>query len=120
MKNIAVVGTGYWGTNLVRNYYNLGVLKILCDSSLNIIEKLKKSYSDIHITNNYNDVLNDNEIKGVVIALPAELHFEFTEKALKKGKDVYVEKPLSLDLNQAERLIDLSEKRKQILMLKFG
>jgi UDP-2-acetamido-3-amino-2,3-dideoxy-glucuronate N-acetyltransferase len=117
LKTIAVIGTGYWGKNLVRNYHNLGVLKTICDSNFNIIDEFKRSSKDVGIITDFNEILNDQEIKGIVIATPAESHFKFAEEALNSGKDVYVEKPLALQIDHAERLIELAEKNKRILMV---
>lgn len=117
MKTIAVIGIGYWGKNLVRNYHNLGVLKSICDINTDLTAEFKKKYPDVEITSNYEDVLNDSAISGVVIALPAEFHFEYAEKALLRGKDVYVEKPLALRIEHAVRLNQLAQQNNRILMV---
>jgi UDP-2-acetamido-3-amino-2,3-dideoxy-glucuronate N-acetyltransferase len=117
MTKVAIIGSGYWGKNLVRNYYKLSSLKTVCDKSPQILRIIKETYKDILITTNYDDVLCDDEISGIVIALPAELHFDFARKALLHGKDVFVEKPLALQLEQAERLCEISEKSDRILMV---
>ena len=79
---IAVIGAGYWGKNLVRNFHQLGVLKTICDGAQPIREEMSKTYTDVFITANVSDVLKDKDITGVVIAAPATLHFEIAEKAL--------------------------------------
>ena len=117
MTKVAVIGSGYWGKNLVRNYYNLGALKTVCDRSPQILKNIQATYPGISITTNYEEVIRDEEIKGIVIALPAELHFEFAEKALRHGKDVFVEKPLALQLDQAAQLCDKAEKGNCVLMV---
>lgn len=117
MKNIAVIGAGYWGKNLVRNYHKLGVLKTVCDTSEEILKKMKELYEDVEIEKNFNSILSDEKIRAVVIGLPAEYHYSFAEKALNSGKDVYVEKPLSLDLNHARELNRLADENKRILMV---
>lgn len=117
MKKIAVIGAGYWGKNLIRNYNQLGVLKTICDFNSTTVDKMKGLYPSVKTTMNYDDVLNDSEISGVVIALPAEFHFEFAEKALNTKKDVFVEKPLALDINHAEKLIEIAGKNNCILMV---
>ncbi len=117
MKNIAIVGAGYWGKNLVRNYHRLGVLKTVCDTSDDILTKMNDSYKDIQITKDFDEVLEDKDIKGVVIGLPAEYHYSFTERALKASKDVYVEKPLALNLNHAKELNHLAITEGLILMV---
>jgi UDP-2-acetamido-3-amino-2,3-dideoxy-glucuronate N-acetyltransferase len=117
MSKVAVIGSGYWGKNLVRNYYNLGALKTVCDKSPQILKNIQENYQGISISTNYSEVLRDEEIKGIVIALPAEFHFEFAEKALRHGKDVFVEKPLALHLDQAKQLCSIAADSNCILMV---
>jgi UDP-2-acetamido-3-amino-2,3-dideoxy-glucuronate N-acetyltransferase len=117
MTKVAVIGSGYWGKNLVRNYYNLGALKTVCDKSPQTLKSIQETYQGISITTHYDEVVRDEEIKGIVIALPAESHFEFADKALRHGKDVFVEKPLALQLDQAEQLCDAAAKGNCILMV---
>jgi UDP-2-acetamido-3-amino-2,3-dideoxy-glucuronate N-acetyltransferase len=114
---IAIAGAGYWGKNLVRNYAELGVLKTVCDASSQSLTELEKQYQGVRFTNNFNEVLDDKEIKGVVIAAPAAMHFSLAKEALLSGKDVYVEKPLALDLKDAEELRDIADKSLKILMV---
>ena len=94
---IAVIGAGYWGKNLVRNFHQLGVLKTICDGAHNIREDMAKTYPDVAVTDDINGVLQDTDIHAIVIAAPAALHYEIAEKALNAGKHVFVEKPLSLN-----------------------
>src|SRR5574340_419446 len=110
-KNVAVIGSGYWGKNLVRNFHQLGVLKTICDGSQPIREEMNRAYPDVFITANIADALNDNDIAGVVIAAPAALHFEITEEVLQAGKHVFVEKPLSLTHGEGEKLVALATER---------
>jgi UDP-2-acetamido-3-amino-2,3-dideoxy-glucuronate N-acetyltransferase len=116
-KNIAVIGAGYWGKNLVRNFLQIGVLKMVCDSSQPIREEINKNYPDVFITANISDVLEDKDITGVVIAAPAALHYEFAEKALLNDKHVFVEKPLSLNHGDGEKLVRLADNRKKNLFV---
>ncbi len=114
---IAIIGAGYWGKNLVRNYKELGVLKTVCDASMKSLTELENQYSGVGFTTSFNEVLDDNDIKGVVIAAPAAMHFSLTREALLSGKDAYVEKPLALDLKEAEELRDIADKSSKILMV---
>ena len=98
MKHIAVVGTGYWGRNLVRIYDQLGVLRTICDTREDVLEAMQEAHPGVSLTRDFRDLLRDECVKGVVIALPAECHYEFAREALEAGKDVYVEKPLALRL----------------------
>lgn len=117
MKSIAVIGAGYWGKNLVRNYFEEGALHSVCDARGEILSALKKHYPDVAYTEHFDDVLADTAVKGVVIALPAECHYEYAAKALIAGKDVFVEKPLALDLDHARRLTAMALERRRILMV---
>jgi UDP-2-acetamido-3-amino-2,3-dideoxy-glucuronate N-acetyltransferase len=115
--NIAVIGTGYWGRNLVRNYSELGVLKLICDKNELILGQLRQQYPDAEICLALNDVLSRRDIKGVVIATPAETHFDIAREALLAGKHVYVEKPLVLQESDAASLISLAKERGLVLMV---
>lgn len=117
MEKIAVVGAGYWGSNLVRNYHELGVLSTVCDESLEVLDGIRESYPDVEVTSNFDSVLADQQNEAVVIAIPAEYHYEFTERALRAGKDVFVEKPLALRLDQARKLNKVALEEKRILMV---
>jgi UDP-2-acetamido-3-amino-2,3-dideoxy-glucuronate N-acetyltransferase len=116
-RNIAVVGTGFWGKNLVRNYQTLGVLRAVCDTDPARLEALAGQAPDVLLTNDLEQVLADPAVEGVVIALPAALHHEYGRRALQAGKDVYVEKPLALHLAHARELLALARERKRILMV---
>lgn len=116
-KNIAVIGAGYWGKNLIRNYSELGALKTICDTNEKILPKFKEQYKDIEITAKYNGVLSDPGIKAVVISLPAELHYQYAKQALESGKHLFVEKPLTIDVKEGEELVRLAKKKNLILMV---
>ena len=117
MKNIAVIGSGYWGKNLVRNYFQLGALKTVCDTEASSLELLRPSCPGVKLTARFEDVLEDADVRGVVVALPAALHHAFALRALKAGKDVYVEKPLALELAHADELIAAAEGAGRIVMV---
>ncbi|WP_421903772.1 Gfo/Idh/MocA family oxidoreductase [Maridesulfovibrio sp.] len=114
---VAVIGSGYWGKNLVRNYDRIGALKMICDTNKDILANFKKQYPEVETVFSYNEVLSNKGIDGVIIATPAETHFELAHKALKAGKHVYVEKPLVLNEAEAEQLIKIAEEKKRILMV---
>lgn len=115
--SVAVVGTGYWGKNLVRNYYNLGALKLICDKNEILLDNFRKQYPDIEICLALNNVLSRDDINGVAIATPAETHFHIAQEALLAGKHVYVEKPLVLHEDQGLELIGLAQEQKKCLMV---
>lgn len=116
-KSIAVIGAGYWGKNLVRNFHQLGVLKMICDDAKPIREEMSKAYPDTIITANVSGILKDDDILGVIISAPAALHFDIAEKALQAGKHVFVEKPLSLTYKDGENLVCLAAERQKILFV---
>ena len=115
--HIAVIGAGYWGKNLVRNFHQLGVLKTICDGAKPIREEMTKTYSDVAVTEDSDMVFKDTDIKGVVIAAPAAFHFEIAEKALHAGKHVFVEKPLSLNHADGEKLVRLAVEKQKTLFV---
>ena len=114
---IAVIGTGYWGKNLVRNYAELGCLKLICDKNEALLEGLKSQYPAADVCFALNEVLRRDDVRGVVIATPAETHFDLAREALLSGKHVYVEKPLVLHVREALELIRLAEERRLCLMV---
>jgi UDP-2-acetamido-3-amino-2,3-dideoxy-glucuronate N-acetyltransferase len=116
-KNIAVVGCGYWGKNLVRNFYELGALHTVCDADTKVLEQMAVEYSDLHTETQYQKVLDNRDIEGVVIAAPAVFHYSMAKDAILAGKDVFVEKPLALKVNEGKDLVDLAEKNSRILMV---
>ena len=116
-KNIAIVGTGYWGKNLVRNFYNLGALHTICDSNPDTLRHFLDQYDGIEGTTSFSTILNNEEIKGVAISSPAVTHATLAREALLAGKDVYVEKPLCLSEDDAIELNDLASKNQKILMV---
>ncbi len=115
--NIAVTGCGYWGKNLVRNFYELGVLDTICDSDAATLKAVAENYPDVHVTESIDDILDNDEIEAVAIATPAATHFELTKKVLLSGKDVFVEKPLALRVNEGEELVSLATEKERILMV---
>ena len=120
MKDIklALIGGGYWGKNLIRDFNTCGVLDTICDINKVALEKYKNQYPDVNMTTDWhNDVLINKYINAVCIALPAELHYKFAKQALLENKDVYVEKPITLDINEAEELVELAREKNKILMV---
>lgn len=115
--SVAVVGSGYWGRNLVRNYHELGALKLICDNNEIVLERFKEQYPDVDTCLALTDILSRQDIAGVVIATPAETHFELACESLLAGKNVYVEKPLVLDEQEAKELISLADDKRLTLMV---
>jgi len=115
--NVAVIGSGYWGKHLVRNYHELNALRLICDTNETVLSAFKKDYPDVETCVALNDVLLNKDVKGVVVATPAEMHYSFAREAILAGKHVYVEKPLVLYENEAEELISLASEHDRILMV---
>jgi len=115
--NLALVGAGYWGKNLARNFHSLKALSILCDRSDAILDSYGEEYDGVRKVRDYAEVLQDSSITQVAIAAPAALHFKLAVEAIEAGKDVYVEKPLCLDLEEGRQLIDLAASAGRILMV---
>ncbi|HKK12845.1 MAG TPA: Gfo/Idh/MocA family oxidoreductase, partial [Flavobacteriaceae bacterium] len=117
MINVAVVGSGYWGKNLVRNFNELSALHTICDSNPETLRCFKEKYPDKEFQTSLEIVLQNPDIDAVVIATPAETHFELTKKTLLAGKHAFVEKPLALVVSEAEELQRLALNRDLKLMV---
>jgi UDP-2-acetamido-3-amino-2,3-dideoxy-glucuronate N-acetyltransferase len=112
---LGLIGGGYWGKNLIREFNKIGFLHTICEINPILIEQYSKEYPNINITNNYNEMLNN--VDAVCVSLPAEMHYKFAKEALNNNKDVYIEKPITLDIIEAEELVDLAKKKNKILMV---
>lgn len=117
MLSLAVIGSGHWGKNLVRNFYELGVLSTVCDLNPENLLRAKSLYSRISTTESFNDVLQDDSISAVVIASPSGTHYTLAKAALLAGKHVYVEKPLAQNLAEAEELHSIAQEKNLVLMV---
>lgn len=114
---IAVIGCGYWGKNLVRNFAQLRVLSVICDEDEKILNAQATLYPQVRATTRFVEVLEDPAVHGIVIATPAAMHYEEAQAALQAGKHVFVEKPLSLQHDQGAELVELSRKTGLTLMV---
>ncbi len=116
-KSIAVVGGGYWGPNLIRNFNALGALGAICDRSPAVLSKLHAEYPEVKAYADFEDVLKDDSIQGVVIATPAGTHHRLAMQAMQAGKNVFVEKPLALSSAEAEDLAKAADSLGRVLMV---
>jgi UDP-2-acetamido-3-amino-2,3-dideoxy-glucuronate N-acetyltransferase len=114
---VAIVGSGYWGKNLVRNFHDLGALQLVCDKNESILADFKNKYQNLETCLAFGDVLNHTDIDGIVIATPAETHFNLARETLLSGKHVFVEKPMALSEDEGRELIALATEQKKILMV---
>ncbi len=116
-RNIALVGAGYWGKNLLRNLHALGALHTLCDRDVEKLDSFKKVYRGIRTETSLRKVLENRGIHAVAVATPAETHHVLAKEILNAGKDVFIEKPLSLTVKEGEELISLARKKRKIIMV---
>lgn len=115
--NIAVVGTGYWGKNLVRNFFNLEALHTVCDTNPETLKTFIDQYPGINGVSSYSEILKNPEIHAVALATPAPTHEIFAREAILAGKDVYVEKPLCLSESEGESLNEMAREHGRVLMV---
>ncbi|RJQ18379.1 MAG: gfo/Idh/MocA family oxidoreductase [Nitrospiraceae bacterium] len=111
MINIGIVGYGYWGPNLVRNFVENNKCQVLyiCELDRGKWPRIQRKYSDIILTNNYDDLLKDPCLNAIVIATPVSTHYPLAKQALLSKKDIFVEKPLTTKITEAEDLNKLAE-----------
>src|SRR5215218_10109592 len=119
MITIGIIGYGYWGPNLVRNFYVVKNchIKSVADASPERLESLEKAFPSIKGVTEADDVINDKEIDAVVIATPVFTHFRFAHKALLAGKHVLIEKPMASSIRQADILVNLAQQKNLLLMV---
>ena len=119
MIGIGVIGYGYWGPNLVRNFAECqgAAVRMVCDLRPAQLEKVQRRYPGVRVTTHPADVWNDPEVDAVVVATPVDRHFELAMASLQAGKHVLVEKPMTSTSEQANRLIDEAAKRRLVLMV---
>ena len=114
---VVVVGAGYWGKNLIRNFFELGALGAICDSNELLKASYREKYPNIPIVQSYEEVLANPSIDAVVLSTPATTHFHLAQKAFKLGKHVYVEKPLALEVNEGVKLVAYAKEKGKTLMV---
>lgn len=115
--NIAVIGCGLWGRNIVRNFYNLNSLHTVCDLDAENLKIVKNDYPEVNVTNDFNEVLNNREINGIIVVTPSHTHYKIVKAALEAGKHVYVEKPISTIAEEAKQLSFLADSKNLVLMV---
>lgn len=114
---VAVIGAGYWGKNLVRNFYELGALRAICDKDPATPARFEENYPDVPKHLHSSNILQDPGIQAVAIVTPAGTHYSLAREALLAGKDVFVEKPLCLEEHQVAELVALAAERNRVLMV---
>lgn len=116
-QRIAVIGCGVWGRNIVRNFYNLNVLEIVCDLDESNLQKVREQYEGVKTTNDFNDIINNPNITAVAVVTPSHTHYKVVKAMLEAGKNVYVEKPISTVAQEAKDLTELAHQKGLVLMV---
>lgn len=119
MTNLGIIGCGYWGPNLIRNFSQIEGCKIVycCDLNKDRLSHIKKKYPSVKIIQNYNDILKDESIDAVAIVTSPSSHFKIAKDILLSKKHVLIEKPITLNSNDAKELIKIAKDEKRILMV---
>src|SRR5271169_4908721 len=119
MIKIGIIGYGYWGPNIVRNFSSTEGSTVLsiCDSDQTALYRARKAHPNIPVTRDWNDILSSPEIDVVAVITPVSTHFELSKKALENGKHVFVEKPFTATAAEAEELIALADKKNLTIMV---
>ncbi|HEX9849126.1 Gfo/Idh/MocA family oxidoreductase [Candidatus Deferrimicrobium sp.] len=117
--NVAVVGCGYWGPNLIRNFNALQECKVryVCDKEEKRLAHMKQLYPSVEPTKDFEKIVGDKEVDAVVVATPVHLHYELAKKALQAGKHTFIEKPMTQTSEQSNELVQIAAKRKLTLMV---
>ncbi|MBM4144158.1 MAG: Gfo/Idh/MocA family oxidoreductase [Lentisphaerae bacterium] len=119
MVSVGVVGCGYWGPNLVRNFRNAPacLAGAVCDLDQKRLQHVKKLYPDVKTTTSFSDIVSDPDIHAVAVATPVRLHHEIGMAALDAGKHVFVEKPMASSAAQCRELVALAAEKNLTLMV---
>ena len=115
--NICVIGGGAWGKNHIKTLYDLGHLGGISDSNKTLISHYKKKYPDVLIYDNYKNALQNDNFEGFVVATPAETHFKIAKEIILFNKNLLVEKPLALTIDESEELVTLAKNNNVSLMV---
>jgi len=116
---VAIIGYGYWGPNVFRNFNELNKVLITycCDLDTEKLKIVKQKYPTVETTTDYEEILNSENVDAVVIATPVSTHYSLAKKALKSGKHVWIEKPMTEKSKEAKELISLAKRKKRILFV---
>ena len=117
MRNLGLIGGGYWGKNLIRDFDKLNILHTVCDVDIKALQDVQQKYKEVCVTKKWSDILDNSDITCVCIALPAHMHYDFTKQAIVAVKNVYVEKPFTLTVEHAEELKNLAQEKNKLLMV---
>jgi predicted dehydrogenase len=116
---VGVIGYGYWGPNIVRNFHNVEncCVAAVCDRSAAALSRVHKAYPGVKVTTDFSDLLTSPQIDAIAVVTPVWTHFELAKSALENGKHVFVEKPFTCTTQQAEELIELADRKNLRIMV---
>ena len=119
MIGIGVIGYGYWGPQIVRNFHGSNGTRVLvvCDKETEVLKRAKQAYADVEVTTDLGGVLTSPHVDAVAVVTPVWTHFELAKAALENGKHVFMEKPFTTTSEQARQLIELAEKKNLRIMV---
>ena len=119
MLNVGVIGYGYWGPNIVRNFNGIdgSTVLMICDSNKESLKRARKANPHTILTEDWNELVSSGDIDIVAVITPVSTHFDLAKKALQEGKHIFVEKPFTSTVEQAEELIELAEKKNLRIMV---
>jgi predicted dehydrogenase len=111
--NVAIVGCGYWGGHLLRNFYQSEYWNLVaaCDVDSNQLNKVSQLYPDVTTASDYSEILNNNDINAIVISTPVASHYNLAKSALESGKNIWLEKPLTSSVEEANELINIANSK---------
>lgn len=117
--NVGVIGYGYWGPNIVRNFNSVEGARVLtiCDRRSEALERAAKAYPGVRVTSECDEIVSSPDIDAIAVITPVSTHYSLAKKALQNGKHVFVEKPFTATVSQAEELIELAEKKNLRIMV---
>ena len=119
MIKVGVIGYGYWGPNLVRNFAETKDAKVTCvsDRKADRLSLVQSRYPSVQTVQDPMDLINNPDVDAVIISTPVSTHYELASKAIKAGKHVLVEKPMTSSIEEGEKLLEEAERAKKTLMV---
>lgn len=119
MLNIGLIGYGYWGPNILRNFDNFDGARVvaICDKDAKALQRARKTASGRNFISDYREITDSSHIDAIAIVTPASTHYDIAKRSLKNGKHIFVEKPFTEKASQAEELIELARKKNLTIMV---
>jgi len=119
MLKIGVIGYGYWGPNIVRNFHrgSKSRVEMVCDRSTQMLDRVRRTYPDIRTTTDSSEVIRSAELDAVAIVTPVWTHYELAKETLMNEKHLFIEKPFTCSVDQADELLELAETKNLLIMV---